>query len=73
MDEDRKTPWFLWPFVAIWRLLTWILGLTGRMVAVILGLVLILVGTVLSLTVIGAAVGVPVGIFGVLLVLRGLF
>jgi hypothetical protein len=41
--------------------------------AVILGLVLILVGTILSLTVIGAAVGVPIGVFGILLVLRGLF
>jgi hypothetical protein len=73
MEEDRKPPWFLWPFMAIWRLLTWILEVTGRMVAVILGLALILIGTVLSLTVIGAAVGVPVGVFGILLVLRGLF
>jgi hypothetical protein len=59
--------------VAVWQLLTWILELTGRLVAVILGLLLILVGTVLSLTVIGAVVGVPVGLFGILLVLRGLF
>lgn len=73
MSEEKKSPWFLWPFTAVWRLLTWILELTGRLVVVILGIVLILVGTVLSLTVIGAAVGVPIGVFGVLLVLRGLF
>ncbi|MGD8603506.1 MAG: hypothetical protein PVF49_02925 [Anaerolineales bacterium] len=73
MAEDKTSPWFFWPFIAIWRLLTWILELTGRMVVVIVGLVLILVGTLLSLTVIGAAVGIPVGVFGILLVLRGLF
>jgi hypothetical protein len=73
MAEEKRTHWRLWPFVAVWQLLTWILELTGRLVAVILGLLLILVGTVLSLTVIGAVVGVPVGLFGILLVLRGLF
>jgi hypothetical protein len=67
------TPWYLWPFVAIWRLLTWILGLTGRVVAVVLGLVLMIVGVVVSLTVVGAVVGIPLLIFGFLLILRGLF
>ncbi|MBM2843204.1 MAG: hypothetical protein HW404_1041, partial [Anaerolineales bacterium] len=33
----RSTPWFLWPFVMLWRFVTWILGLTGRLLAVILG------------------------------------
>ena len=72
-SNAKSTPWYLWPFVALWRLLTWILGLTGRLVAVILGLVLMIVGVIVSLTVIGAIVGVPVLIFGFLLILRGLF
>jgi len=72
-SEKRSTPWILWPFVAIWRLLTWILELTGRLVAIILGAVFILVGVIISLTVIGAIVGVPLAVFGFLLLLRGLF
>jgi len=71
--EHKKTPWYLWPFLALWRLVTGILMLTGRLVAVILGLVFVLVGAVLSATVIGAILGVPMILFGVLLVLRGLF
>jgi len=72
-SEKRSTPWILWPFMAIWRLLTWILELTGRLVAIILGAVFILVGVIISLTVIGAIVGVPLAVFGFLLLLRGLF
>lgn len=71
--EHKKTPWYLWPFVALWHLVTGILMLTGRLVAVILGLVFVLVGAVLSATVIGAILGVPMILFGGLLVLRGLF
>lgn len=73
MTELRKTPWFLWPFVALWRLVTWILEMTGRFVAILLGIVFMVVGVVVTLTVIGAIVGVPMFLFGVLLVLRGLF
>ena len=74
MDKQRKkTPWYLWPFVALWRLVTGILVVTGRLVAVILGLVFILVGAVLSATVIGAILGVPLILFGGLLTIRGLF
>lgn len=71
--DDRRIHWLLWPFVAIWRLVAWIIEVTGRLVAIILGGVLILVGVVVSLTVIGAVIGVPLAIFGLLLVLRGLF
>jgi hypothetical protein len=72
-EGKRRTPWILWPFVAIWRLLTLILEFTGRLLAVIIGCVLMIVGVVISITVIGALVGVPLAIFGFLLVLRGLF
>lgn len=71
--ESKKTPWYFWPFVALWRLVTGILVLTGRLVAVILGLVFVLIGALLSATVVGAIVGVPLILFGGLLVLRGLF
>jgi len=72
-ESPQHTPWFLWPFEAIWRLVAWIVGLTGRLVAVILGFVLLIAGVILTVTVVGAIVGVPLAILGVLLVLRGLF
>jgi len=71
--EKKGTPWFLWPFVAIWRLVAAIIGLTGRLVAAVLGLVLMIVGVLLILTVVGAVIGVPLLIFGFLLVVRGFF
>jgi hypothetical protein len=69
----KRVPWYLWPFWALWRLVTLILAGTGRLVAVILGLVFILVGFILTATFIGAIVGIPFIIFGLLLVIRGLF
>ena len=72
-NDDRRHPWILWPFVALWRLLTGILELTGRLVAVVLGLVLMIAGGLLTATVVGAPLGIPVALFGFLLLLRGLF
>ena len=70
---EHGTPWILWPFVALWRLMAMIVEFTGRLVAVVLGAVLMIVGIVVSLTIIGAIVGIPLAILGLLLVLRGLF
>jgi len=39
----------------------------------VIGLVFIVVGVIVSLTVIGAIVGVPMAIIGILLFLRGIF
>jgi hypothetical protein len=73
MAEEKRTPWFLWPFVALWRLLALILGLTGRLVAGVVGLVLMIVGLVLRVTLIAAPVGIPLAVVGVLLLLRSIF
>jgi hypothetical protein len=72
-QTKRHIPWYLWPFVALWRLITTIVEMTGRLVAMILGLVFILVGVIISLTIVGAIVGIPLAIVGVLLFLRGIF
>ena len=61
------------PFVALWRLVTLVLELTGRLVAVVLGVALMIVGTAVSLTVVGAVVGIPMILFGFLLAVRGFF
>jgi len=47
--------------------------MTGRLVAILLGIVFMVVGVIATLTVIGAIIGVPMFLFGVLLVFRGLF
>ena len=39
----------------------------------VLGLVFIVVGIILSLTFIGAIIGIPLAIIGLLLLLRGIF
>ncbi len=73
---DRKknsVPWFLYPFWLIWRLVCWVIELTGRLVGVILGLVFMIVGVIVSLTVIGLIVGIPMFLLGVLLLVRSIF
>jgi hypothetical protein len=72
-NPKRRIPWYLWPFYAIWRLVTLLLDATGRLLCGVLGLVLMVVGTMLSLTVVGAVLGVPLILVGVLLVVRALF
>ena len=71
--EERRVPWILWPFYALWRLLTFILEATGRLVLGVLGIALMVVGLVISLTIIGAPLGIPIAILGFLLLLRAFF
>ncbi|MBK8782951.1 MAG: hypothetical protein IPO22_14350 [Anaerolineales bacterium] len=72
-QTKQHIPWYLWPFAAIWKLLAVIVEMTGRFVAMVLGLVLILVGFIVSLTIVGAIVGIPLAVIGLLLLLRGIF
>ena len=62
-----------WPFVALWRLVAFIFELTGRFLAIVLGIVFMIVGVIVSLTVIGAIIGIPMILFGLMLVIRGFF
>lgn len=73
MIDTSKTPWYLWPFAVLWNLLAWIISLTGRLVAAILGLVFLIVGLILTITVVAAPVGIPLIIFGFLLMVRSIF
>lgn len=70
---ESQVPWILWPFYAIWKLLTLILNITGRIICAMLGLVLMVVGVAISLSIIGAIIGVPLASFGFLLTVRALF
>ncbi len=67
------TSCLLWPFSAIWRLVVLVFELTGRILAIALGIVFLILGVLVSLTVIGAVVGIPMALFGLLLVIRGFF
>jgi hypothetical protein len=71
--RKHHTHWILWPFIALWKLLAGLIGLTGRLAAVIIGAVLMLVGGIVSLTVVGAVIGIPLAVLGLLIILRGLF
>ena len=70
---DPRTPLLLWPVVAIWRLVTFVLELTGRILCAVLGLVLVGTGVALTLTFFGAPLGIPVAVFGSLLIARAIF
>jgi len=50
-----------------------IIGLTGRLAGAVLGLALLIVGIILALTVVGAFVGIPLGLLGLLLMVRSIF
>ena len=73
MSDVNRFSWVMWPFEALWWLVTTILELTGRLIAVVLGAILMLVGGLISATLVGAILGIPLLFFGVLLVLRGMF
>ena len=72
-QTKKHIPWYLWPFAALWKLLAVIVEMTGRFVAMVLGVVFIIVGVIISLTIVGAIVGIPLAIIGLLLLLRGMF
>ena len=70
---EKRVPLLLWPFYAIWRLLTFILEVIGRFLAAILGLALMFIGGVITMTLVMAPLGIPIAVFGFLLLIRALF
>lgn len=72
-DTQRSVSPLLWPFYALWRLVTFVLSATGRLLCGVLGVALTLAGAILVLTVVGFPLGVPLVMLGVLLLVRALF
>lgn len=70
---NSQVPLLLWPFHALWRLLTLILNITGRIICAILGIVLMMLGVAVALSIVAAPVGIPLAAFGFLLLVRALF
>jgi hypothetical protein len=71
--SESGIPWLLWPFYAIWKVLTLILNITGRIICALLGLGLMVAGVAVSLSLVGAPLGIPLAAFGFLLAVRALF
>ena len=74
METQRKrTPIILLPFVIVWSIFTFFLRLTGRVVAAVIGLGLMIIGITLSVSLVAMPIGIPLAIFGFLLMLRSVF
>ena len=72
-SPGKGVPLLLWPFYAIWRFLTFILTMVGRLLCGVLGLGLMAAGVGVSLSVVGAPLGIPLAAVGFLLLVRALF
>jgi hypothetical protein len=72
-STDTRVPFLLWPFYAIWRLLTFVLNLVGRLIGSILGLGFMIAGVAITMSVVGAPIGIPLASLGFLLLLRAVF
>ena len=54
--SDRGVPILLWPFYAIWRLLTFVVELIGRLLCGVLGIGLMVAGIAITITVLAAPI-----------------
>ena len=71
--EDDHVPVLLWPFYALWRLLTFILEFVGRLLCALIGIGLMATGVSAAITVVAAPVGIPIAALGFLLLVRAIF
>jgi len=69
----RATTIIFFPFIALWKLITFIFELTGRVFAAIFGFIFLIVGIFFTFTVVGAIIGIPLMLFGILLLVRSVF
>jgi len=72
-DHSNGVPILLWPFYAVWRLLTFVVELIGRLLCGMLGIGLMVAGVAITLSIIGAPVGIPLASVGFLLLVRSIF
>lgn len=75
MNDSRngRVPILLWPFYAVWRLLTLVVELIGRLLCGLLGIGLMIAGVTITLSIIGAPLGIPLASIGFLLLVRSIF
>ena len=72
-NDEKRIPILLWPFYAIWRVVTFVLELTSRIICALIGLAFMAAGVAITVTVVAAPIGIPIAAFGFLLLVRALF
>ena len=72
-STQSHVPLLLWPFYAIWRVLTFFLEVVGRLLCALLGIGMMIAGVAITLSVIGAPIGIPLASLGFLMLIRSLF
>jgi len=72
-STQSHVPILLWPFYAIWRLLTFILEVVGRLLSALIGIGIMVAGVTITLSVVGAPIGIPLASLGFLMLVRALF
>lgn len=72
-SDNRHVPILLWPFYAIWRFVTFVLKVVGRVLCGVLGIGLMIAGVAVALSVVGAPLGIPLAALGLLLLARAIF
>ncbi len=72
-STDTHIPILLWPFYAIWRVLTFILSVVGRLICSIVGIGMMIAGVLITMSIVGAPLGIPLASLGFLLLIRALF
>jgi len=66
-------PVLLWPLIAVWKLVTLVANLIGIVLTLLTGAVLMFLGFALTSTIVGAVIGLPLFVIGLLLFIRGLW
>jgi uncharacterized membrane protein (DUF106 family) len=61
------------PIKLLWHMLSRLVEAVGRLLAVVIGILCLATGVLLTVTIVGAIIGIPLGVFGGLLTLRGFF
>lgn len=72
-STDTHIPILLWPLYAIWRLLTFVLSVVGRLICSVVGIGMMIAGVLITMSVVGAPLGIPLASLGFLLLIRALF
>ena len=73
MKSSNDSSILMLPFRLLWSLVSFVIGLTGRIIAFFIAVVCLTLGVLLTGTVIGAVVGIPLIIVGLFLLVRSLF
>ncbi len=63
----------LWLFIGVWKTITFLANFIGIVLSLVLGAIFMFLGFILTSTIVGAVIGIPLFIIGLLLFIRGLW